>query len=466
MALPAIYGLQITRTDFAPDGRRAVEFGLTLTAPNSAPFKLNVDAHSELMSAYPWGFTTPDQTQFNLPDTAAFNGNQLVFEEKGTPPVANATPHDWAAVVGATGLTPASGTTGSAFRGPQDPPVICPVGSEPDKFRCDDTAYGKGAGGELTYPVSVPAGGSRTIWFTVAGSDQGMSDAQAQFQAASADPAAELAAKVATRQQLNDKTRVSLPGDPALAQSVTWSKQDLADLTQQADNLKIRNTEEGTVYPAPLATVPSIRFEGAGFPDYPWMFATDQEYTMFALLAAGQFGTAEDGLRSLAQVSMIANHDSGKVVHETVTDGSVYFGLNDEKGDVDETAKFPDAVAMVWRWTGDNAFRDQMYTFTKKNMQYMIGLIKPGDTWPAGAANVESDVLGPDAVDAAVYTIRGLYDLADMAASKGDTATKQWADSRAATLVKKFSAAWWMPSIPQFADSLSDAGKKIGRAHV
>src|SRR5437868_5660176 len=28
MALPATYGLQITRTDFAPDGRRAVEFGL------------------------------------------------------------------------------------------------------------------------------------------------------------------------------------------------------------------------------------------------------------------------------------------------------------------------------------------------------------------------------------------------------------------------------------------------------
>jgi hypothetical protein len=58
-----------------------------------------------------------------------------------------------------------------------------------------------------------------------------------------------------------------------------------------------------------------------------------------------------------------------------------------------------------------------------------------------------------------VYTIRGFYDLADMAASKGDTATKQWADSHAAALVKKFSAAWWMPSHPQFADSLSDAGK-------
>ena len=458
MALPGTGGLKITRTDFVPDGRRAVEFGLTLTAPSQAAnVDVNVDAHSELMSAYPWGFTTPDQTMFNLPDTASFNGQQLVFTENGTPPVPNALPHSWAALVGAAGLTPVSHATGTDFRGPQDPPVICPVGSQPDLFRCDDTAYGKGAGGELTYAVRVPAHTSRTIWFTVAGSDQGPADAQAQFQAASADPAGEFAAKIASRRLVDSRTQVTLPGDPALAQSVTWSKQDLADLTQQADNLQIRNTEQGTLYPPPIGSVPSIRFEGAGFPDYPWMFATDQEYTVFALLAAGQFATAEDGLRSLAQVSEIANQDSGKVVHETVTDGSVYFGLNDEPGDIDETAKFPDAVAMVWRWTGDNAFRDELYGFVKKNMQYMIGLINgDDDLWPDGSGNEEAPGLGPDAVDVAVYTIRGLYDLADMAASKGDTATQQWADSQAAAMEQKFSGDWWMPGIPQFADSLTD----------
>src|SRR5260370_5312183 len=92
MALPTTGSLKRTRTDFAPDGRRAVEFGLTLTASNSAPFELNVDAHSELMGAYPWGFTTPNQLDFNLPDTSAFNGNHLVFQDVGTPPVANARP--------------------------------------------------------------------------------------------------------------------------------------------------------------------------------------------------------------------------------------------------------------------------------------------------------------------------------------------------------------------------------------
>jgi len=109
MALPATGGVQLTRTDFAPDGRRAVEIGLTLTAASQpARLSLNVDAHSELIGAYPWGFTTPDQSAFNLPDQASLNGSRLVFEETGTPPVVNAAPHDWAAVVGATGLTKTS----------------------------------------------------------------------------------------------------------------------------------------------------------------------------------------------------------------------------------------------------------------------------------------------------------------------------------------------------------------------
>src|SRR6202007_1304833 len=99
--------------------------------------------------------------------------------------------------------------------------------------------------------------------------------------------------KIRARLALNSQTRLSLPGDPALAGAATWSKQDLADLTQQADTLRIRPTEEGTVYPAPIATLRSIRFEGAGFPDYPWMFATDQEDTMFALRAAGQSAPAQ-----------------------------------------------------------------------------------------------------------------------------------------------------------------------------
>src|SRR2546423_11179013 len=72
MALPSMGpstgGVQLSRTDFAPDGRRAVEIGLTLSAGSqAASVNLTVDAHSELMSAYPRRFTKPHPTTLNLP---------------------------------------------------------------------------------------------------------------------------------------------------------------------------------------------------------------------------------------------------------------------------------------------------------------------------------------------------------------------------------------------------------------
>ena len=136
----------------------------------------------------------------------------------------------------------------------------------------------------------------------------------------------------------------------------------------------------------------------------------------------------------------------------------MYFGLNDEPGDIDETAKFPTAVANVWRWTGDSNFRDEMYDFSKRNMEYMVNVVTyiRRRLWPDGSGNVEATGLGEDELDVAVYTIRGLLDLADMAASKGDTATEQFALSHATAMESPFRGAWWMPSIPQYADSLSD----------
>src|SRR5919205_3225938 len=55
-ALPSsATGLRLQRTDFVPDGRRAALFGLTLTNPGVAAktATVMVDAHSELMGAYP-----------------------------------------------------------------------------------------------------------------------------------------------------------------------------------------------------------------------------------------------------------------------------------------------------------------------------------------------------------------------------------------------------------------------------
>src|SRR4051794_25092314 len=67
MDFPRAAGLKVTRTDFAPNGHRGALFGLRLK--NRGPAKtvdIQVDTHSEVMSHYPWSWTTPNATDFNL----------------------------------------------------------------------------------------------------------------------------------------------------------------------------------------------------------------------------------------------------------------------------------------------------------------------------------------------------------------------------------------------------------------
>jgi len=468
MTLPGRPGLTITRTDFVPDGRRGVLIGMSLRASTAGEqrFTLKVDAHSELMSIYPWNETQPlRQQEFNLQDEVTYRDGALVFTERGTPPGENVEPHDWAAAVG-TALTPARAETGDGFRGPVTEPVICPATGATTLTRCDDSAVGKGRGGRLEYRLTIPAGRTRNVWLGVAGSEAGAVGARAELARLLDNPGAALRGKIAARERLAGYTKLTLPGDPRLAESIDWSKQNLADSVQDVRDLEIRETNAGKRYPAPEGRLARIRFLGAGWPDYPWAFATDGEYTAFASVGVGQFEPIKDHLRAFRDASRIDNGDSGKVVHEIITDGSIYFGSNADPGNTDETAKFPSAVALIWRWTGDNGFRDEMYEFAKANMDYIFReLDDDRDGWPEGLGNVEREGMGPEKLDNTVYTIRGLYDLADMAASRGDGATRALSLTRARDLERRFDPTWWMPEVGQHADSLGENNERIQQRH-
>jgi hypothetical protein len=471
-SLPDTAGLKVERTDFAPDGRRAALFGLKITNPGAARvITLQVDAHSELMGQYPWGFSgvTPNASD-NLPDDGSFDGQNLVFADDGALP--GAPEHHYAALVG-TSLTPDSGAIGDQFWGPQ-PGHRCtgtePGGpAEPKPSQCDDGPFGRGTGGELTYSVPLPAAGTRTVWLAVAGSDKGLASARSELAAALQDPGAALAAKIASRKRLSRMTKLSLPGDPLVQDAIEWGKQNIADLSQTAEDLEIRWTDQGKQYPSSLGTVRKATWIGAGFPDYPWIFGTDGEYTAFASVALGQFEAIKDHLRALRDISKILNPDSGVVVHESVADGSIWFGKDSRHTNpdgstsydfnTDETVKFPSAVALVWRWTGDNAFRDELYSFAKRNLQYVAAnLDSDDDGWPEGLGNVERSGMGPEKLDNTVYFIRGLFDLADMAKSKHDGTTYAWANNLARKLQQRFDGAWWYDAALQYADSLDDPG--------
>lgn len=447
-------GVSVQRTDFVPDGMRATLIGLTLRSTSSKTVRLGLDAHSELMTSYPWGWTTPGAAATNLQDTGSYADGALRFRDQGRADLPNVVAHDYAAVVGSS-LRPATHALGADHRGPQDPAVVCP-GDGTAPTRCDDSTFGKGTGGGLGYDVRV---GTRpvTVWFAVAGSDQGPAAALKEHKRALKSPASLLRAKLADRAGIASRTVVDLPGDRLLQRSVEWSKQNLADSVQESRDLQLRDVNEGKDYPAPVGTLDKARWYGAGFPDYPWLFATDGEYTAYAAVAAGQFDTVKAHLRALRKISDKLNARSGKVVHEVTPTGDVYFGSNQSAGNTDETVKFPSVVALLWRWTGDNRFRDEMYDFTVRNLKYVYReLDADNDGWLEGLGNVERAGMGAEKLDSTVYLARGLRDLADLAASKRDTATRNWATAKANDLEKRFEAQWWYAAGNGYADSVDD----------
>jgi hypothetical protein len=470
--LPDTAGMKVQRTDFVPDGRRGALFGLKITNPGAATTtKLSVDAHSELMGQYPWGFTgvTPNASD-NIPDKGSFDGKSLQFTDDGALP--GAPEHHYAALVG-TATKPDSGAIGDQFWGAQ-PGHRC-TGTEPGApadpkpSQCDDGPFGRGTGGELTYTLALPAGGSKTVWLAVAGSDEGLASAQDELTKTLKNPANALADKVASRNRLANMTRVSLPGDPLVQSAVDWGKQNIADLTQSAQDLQVRWTNQGKQFPASLGTVPKATWIGAGFPDYPWIFGTDAEYTAFAAVSVGQFDAIKGHLRALRDVSDLLNNRSGVVTHEVVSDGSIWFGHDSRQANpdgttsydfnTDETVKFPSTVALIWRWTGDNKFRDEMYDFAVRNLHYVVSSLDADrDGWPEGLGNVERTGMGPEKLDNTVYFIRGLYDLADMAKSKHDGATYAWTTRLAHQLKQRFDTTWWYQAAEQYADSLNEPG--------
>ena len=468
--LPVTNGVQASRTDFMPDGVSGALIGLSLRANRTRTIEVTVDAHSELLGSYPWGETSPSQLTENQPDTVRALGAHLEFRDRGKPPHPNSERHDWAAAVGSDLAPSEDALTGEDFRGPQDPAVICPAsgpGAPPQPERCDDTEYGKGAGGQLTYQVRLRAGEVKTVWFGVGGSVSGPAQARAALRKALENPEAAIKAVVGSRKRLNTLSDVSLPGNRLLENSVRWSKQMLAASVQEVEDARLRETNAGRNYPPPVATLDYMRWLGAGWPDYTWLFGTDGEYTAFASVAAGQFGPIKDHLRALRDVSAAINGDSGKIVHEVTPDGAVYFGANADPGNTDESSKYPSAVALVWRWTGDKAFLEDLYPASKAAMEFVAGLDEDGDGWPGGLGNVERPGMGEEKLDNAVYTIRGYADLADMAQAMGDTETRSWALGKARAVLETFEETWWYGGDTRsYADSLLDPGnEKVFQRH-
>jgi hypothetical protein len=196
MQLSTLDGIDITRTEFAPDGLAVLVVGLTLrnTAAQDRRVALKLAARSQLMGAYPWDDTMPSADELNRKDTASYDpaAGTLTFRTPG---------HHWCAMIGAS-LRPSHGTADDEIWGPV--PAAQRDGYSQAKWS---------AGALLRWDIDLAAGEERTFWLSVAGSHTSQVEAEEILRLTLDDPASLPRAKIGARTDLLAQTQLSLP-DP------------------------------------------------------------------------------------------------------------------------------------------------------------------------------------------------------------------------------------------------------------
>ena len=186
------------------------------------------------MGAYPWGFAgvTPNASD-NLPDHGALHGAGAAVHRHGALARRAGARLRRTGAAADRGRPAARPPTPAARSAGRRATTSCPGARHPAPSECDDGPFGRGTGGELRYPVTDPGrrdpaavGRRRRLG---PGPRRG---AQRELDAALEDPAGGSRRRSPPARTWPAARRSSLPGDRLLQNSVDWGKQNLADLTQ------------------------------------------------------------------------------------------------------------------------------------------------------------------------------------------------------------------------------------------
>lgn len=317
--------------------------------------------------------------------------------------------------------------------GAQRRPSAVAIGSE---FWATKQTQGQGISGHLGYLLNLPGGASEEVIFIIAGSTRSSEAAIATFQHLRAAPH-ELCARQHQR-YLQVIERCALHSDDELVDTAFgWAKINLQMLERN---------------------VPGIgQGLAAGLPDFPWWFGKDTTYTTLPLVASGQFELALTSLRNLARYSQAINNDGG-VVHEILTQGHVH-----DNGHLVEIPLFVRACYHAFRWTGDQGFLQELYSFCKRGLlDVVLGTHDlEGNLCATGKGLVETRELqssgGFKTLDIAAYTYEALLCLAELAEKVGDASIAPELRKKAQRLRDLVNASWWIEEEGLYGDIYTSA---------
>jgi len=294
-------------------------------------------------------------------------------------------------------------------------------------YRAIPTPYaGKGAGGELGYSLTLPAGKSIPVTITIAGSYQSEKAALVTYRDIQTHYMDFAHIKKARYEGLAQRSRLSVP-DADVQQAFEWLKYNCDWLIRSVPEVGTGIT--------------------AGIPDYPWWFGVDSEYALKGYMAVGQ---KQPTLKTIALLDSLsrATNDNGRMVHEVSTNGAVF-----NPGNINETPQFASLIWEVFRWTGDTKWLAKYYPTIKKGLTWLTEEQDTnGNGFPEGFGMMEIHGLDSEMIDVAAYTQRAMADAGRIASVLGEAEDAAMWKQKAAALAEKINQDFWSEEFGSYAD--------------
>ena len=402
-------GLRVERREFAPDGEPAVVVRYTFRSPVPRSLSLRLLARADLRGVW-------------MSDLAGIRDgyDHAAYDDALGAWVCRDDCNPWHVVVGARSLQPAGHEGGRALWGPHE-------------------TAGRGMSVALDYTLDVPANADTELEVVMAGSHTGAEPAVECFRRVRTTAPALWDLKETRYAALLTRSKLEIP-EPSIVRAWDWIKCDYDWLMRDV--------------------APWGRGLGAGAQDYVWWFGCDAAYALRGCLALGQHDIAVDTLDLLRRLSVAANGEGGRVIHECNT-----WGRASNPGNTQETPHFTRAVWDTFLWTGDLDFLRHNYAFCKRGvLEWTLGEACPdGDALPYGYGLIEVEGLNQQCVDTAALTAAALHALAGMADVLGEDGVAARCRELHAQVRRRLEEAFWLEDEGLYGDMVASAAEMAPR---
>lgn len=405
-------GLRIVRHAFVPDGEPAVVIRYTFHVSDSRLLLMRSLARADLRSVWGQSPVAVDGSRIR----ASFEAGEGAWWCRDYS-------NSWNVVIGARNAPPVDHICGDHLWGPEE-------------------TAGRGPSVVLDFEMHVQKDELGVLELVIAGSHQGSAEAFASYRHV-CERLPELSRATEDRvQAMLARSALEIP-EPAIERAWDWIKCDYAWLVR---------------------AVPALgRGLGAGVPEYPWWFGCDNGYALRGCLALGQHDIAIDTLDLLRRLSIAANKDSGRVIHEANT-----WGIATNLGNTQETPHFTRAVWDTFLWTGDVTFLARNYSFCKRGiLDWTLGeRCCDGDPLPYGYGVMEMAGLDLQCIDTASLTVEALDALAGMAQLLDEPNVSLRCRALRDRVRRRLEEAFWMEDEGLYGDMLGTPSEMAPRLQI